>query len=356
MRSGRPSLLDSARFLWAVSPAMWESGVRGRLGTIRQAITRSKPKQHFPAGAMLLVDHNSSKVKHAERVFGSAVTLVNPLALAHRLHLRALLIGACALPGRARGVATSLIHACNFRHHVQPGQTIVLWNPYTLLQFAVDERVGTESAYHLDASYPALRRVHSAYGCSVALDLIGYEDSKHVMALQPWSFDRSEPVLVVYLSKLDEMIRHASELALLDAVRAWRNHTVTPIEIFIHYTDRRTAVNDPRYGWFFDEFGDLVSDRDSLESSSRLQISLSALSTIGLDLLSMDIAHFVVVPEGAGSEPHDGWRLRLDPSRTDVLRVGAGVDEWLRQIRSSQTELFDLVFKADVAERPDAAR
>ena len=349
MRSGRPSLLDSARFLWTISAAMWETGVRSRRRTIWEAITRTKSPQGIPAGAMLLVDHNPSKVQHAERVFGSAVTLVNPLALAHRLHLRALLIGACALPGRARGIATSLIHACNFRHHVQPGQTIVLWNPYTLLQFAVDERVGAESAYHLDASYPALRRVQSAYGCSVALDLIGYKESKHVMALQPWSFDRSEPVLVVYLSKLDEMIRHASELTLLDAVRAWRNHTVAPIEIFIHYTDRGTAVNDPRYGWFFDEFGDLVSDRDSLESSSRSQISLSALSTIGLDLLSMDIAHFVVVPDGAGREPHDGWRLRLDPSRTDVLRVGAGVDEWLRQIRSSQTELFDRVFEADAA-------
>ena len=347
MRSGRPSLLDSARFLWTISPAMWETGVRSRRRTIWEAITRTKSPQGIPAGAMLLVDHNPSKVQHAERVFGSAVTLVNPLALAHRLLWRALLIGACALPGRARGVATSLIHACNFRHHVQPGQTIVLWNPYTLLQFAVDERVGTESAYHLDASYPALRRVQSAYGCSVALDLIGYEESKHVMALQPWSFDRCEPVLVVYLSKLDEMIRHASELALLDAVRAWRSQTLAPIEIFIHYTDRVTARNDPQHRWFFDEFGELVSDRDSLESSSTSQISLSALSTIGLDLLSMDIAHFVIAPEPSGNGLDEGWQTRLDPSRPDVLRVGDGVDEWLLKIRSSRPDLFQQVFKVD---------
>jgi len=345
--SNRPSLLDSARFLWAAAPAVWESGVRGRLGTIRQAMTRSKRNQGFVEDAVLLIDHNPSKVEHAERVFGSAVILANPLDLRHRLRARALLIAACVLPQRARGVATTLIHASNLRYHLQPGQTVVLWNPYTLLQFAVDERVGTESAYHLDASYPALRRVQKAHGCSVALDLIGYEQSKWVLALQPWSLDRTDPVLVVYLSKLEEVTRHVSELSLLDAVRAWKSQTLVPIEIFIHYTDRGTARNDPQHRWFFDEFGEFVSDRDSLESSSTSQISLSALSTIGLDLLSMDIAHFIVVPQGAGSEPYDGWRSQLDSSRTDVLRVGDGVDQWLLKIRSVRPDLFQQVFKVD---------
>ena len=347
MRSGRPSLLDSARFLWTISPAIWETGVRSRRRTIWEAITHTKSPQAIPAGAMLLVDHNPSKVHHAERVFGSAVTLVNPLALAHRLYFRALLIAACALPGRARGVATTLIHASNLRHHLQSGQKVVLWNPYTLLQFAVDERVGTDSAYHLNASYPALRRVSKAHGCSVALDLIGYEQSKWILALQPWSLDRTDPVLVVYLSQLKEVTRHVSELSLLDAVRAWKSETLVPIEIFIHYTDRGTARNDPQHRWFFDEFGEFVSDQDSLESSSTSQISLSALSTIGLDLLSMDIAHFVVAPEPSGNGPDEGWQRRLDPLRPDVLRVGDGVDEWLLKIRSSRPDLFQQVFKVD---------
>lgn len=347
MRSGRPSLLDSARFLWTISPAMWETGVRSRRRTIWEAITRTKSPQGIPAGAMLLVDHNPSKVQHAERVFGSAVTLVNPLDLRHRLRARALLIAACVLPQRARGVATTLIHASNLRYHLQPGQTVVLWNPYTLLQFAVDERVGTDSAYHLNASYPALRRVQKAHGCSVALDLIGYEQSKWVLALQPWSLDRTDPVLVVYLSQLEEVTRHVSELSLLDAVRAWKSETLVPIEIFIHYTDRGTARNDPQHRWFFDEFGEFVSDQDSLESSSTSQISLSALSTIGLDLLSMDIAHFVVAPEPSGNGPDEGWQRRLDPLRPDVLRVGDGVDEWLLKIRSSRPDLFQQVFKVD---------
>lgn len=348
MRSDRPSVCDSARFLWAISPDTWESGVRSRRGTIRAAVARSRPDPVFSEGAVLLIDHNSGKAEHAERVFGSAVSLINPLDVRHRLHWRALLIASCALPGRVRVVATSLIHASNLRHYLRPRQNIVLWNPYTLLHFAVDERVGSDATYHLNASYPALRRVRRAYGCSTALDILGYEESRRVETLQPWNFRRNDPVLVIYLSQLDEVSRHHSELSLLAAARAWREQTAAPIEIFIHYTNRGTAVNDPRHRWFFDEFGDLVSDRDSLKYSSTSQISLSALSTIGLDLMSMEIAHFVVLPRGPGSEPSDDWRLRLDPSRVDVLRVDAGVDDWLLKIRSSRPNLFNQVFKSGV--------
>ena len=355
MNSGKFSLLDSARFLWSISPVVWESGVRGRLGTIRISMTRGNRASSGLGASALLIDHNPSKVAHAERVFGRPMTLVDPLTASHRLHWRVLLVLACLLPDRAREVATALIHAGNLRHLVRSDQQVFLWNPYTLLQFAVDEVLGTDAAYHLNASYPALRRVQNAHGCHVALDLLGYERPKRVEALQPWSLNRSEPVLVVYLSNLDEVRRFAPELSLLRAVRDWRHHTNLPIEIYIHYTDRRSAPGEPRHAAFFEEFGDLVTVQNSLELLSSDQISLSARSTIGLDLLSMDIAHFVVVPEHPSSERDAAWQLRLDPARADVLRAGDETDQWLRRIRASQPELFRRVFKVKVSHRLDTA-
>lgn len=345
MRSSRPSLLNSARFLWSISPEVWESGVRGRLGTARIAIARGNRASTWLADSALLIDHNPSKVAHAERVFGRPMTLVNPLTASHRLPWRVLLMLACLLPARPRQVATALIHAGNLRHLVRSDQRVFLWNPYTLLQFAVDEVLGTDAAYHLDASYPALRRVQRAHGCQVALDLIGYDHSTQVEALQPWSRKRSEPVLVVYLSKLDELARHASERGLLEAVRAWRHHTNLPIEIYIHYTDRGAARDAPRHSAFFAEFGDLVSESNSLDQLSSNQVSLSALSTIGLDLLSMDIAHFVMVPGSLQDEDFGGWRERLDPKRADVLRSDELPDRWLDTIRHQYPVLSEQVFK-----------
>lgn len=356
MRSGGPSLLDSARFLWSICPDVFESGVRSRLGTIRGAMARHAKGSPPRACSALLVDHNPRKLAHAERVFGIPLVLIDPLNLRHQWRWRFLLVLASGLPNRIRIVATSMIHAANLRHCVPAGQSVFLWNPYTLLQFAVDEMLGSEATYHLSASYPALRHVRVARGCSVALDLLGYDRSQRAETLQPWSFGRRDPVLVVYLSTLKDVVDHSCELGLLRAVRAWRDWTVAPIEIFIHYTDRGTAAHDPRYEQFFREFGGLVTDRDSLNSSSLEQISLSALSTIGLDLLSIDIAHFVVAPEISGSGPIDGWQSRLELSRSDVLRVGDSVDQWLRQIRACQPDLFQRIFKAEFVEQLDAAQ
>jgi len=356
VRSGRPSLRDSARFLWAIYPEVFESGVRGRLGTIQTVIARPVSVPQPQKGLALLVDHNSSKLAHAERVFGIRFALVDPRAVRHLWRWRVLLVLACALPDRLRAVLTSMIHSANLRHHLAPGEQVYLWNPYALLQYAVDELVSSEAAYHLEASYPPLRKTGRAFGSSVALEVLGYPPERQVLALQPWTFTRDDAVLVVYLTKLDAVYRRPAELALLDAVRVWRAATINPIEIFLHYSDRRVAALDPRHADFFAEFGDLVTHCGSLEFSSLAQISLSAGSSIGLDLLSMDIAHFVVTDGIAAGGQRDGWRSYLDPSRPDVLRIGDGFEEWLRKIRSSQAELFDRVFEADVVEHLDTAR
>lgn len=353
--SNRPSFLDSARFLWSIYPEVFDSGVRGRLGTIRTVIARPVPVPQPQKGMALLVDHNSSKLAHAERVFGIRFALVDPLVVRHRWRWRVLLVLACALPDRLRAVLTSMIHSANLCHHLAPSEQVYLWNPYALLQYAVDEIVSSEAVYHLEASYPPLRQTGRAFGSSVALEVLGYPPERQVLALQPWKFTRDDAVLVVYLTQLGAVYGEPSELALLDAVRAWRAATINPIEIFLHYSDRRVAALDPRHAEFFAEFGDLVTHRGSLEFSSRGQISLSAGSSIGLDLLSMNIAHFVVTHGIAGGGQQDGWRSYLDPSRPDVLRIGDGFEEWLRKIRSSQTELFDRVFEANVVEHLDTA-
>jgi hypothetical protein len=350
VRSSRPSLRDSARFLWAISSEVFESGVRGRLGTIRTVMARSVPVPQPPKELALLVDHNSGKLAHAERVFGIPFALVDPLVVWHLWRWRVLLVFACALPDRLRAVVTSLIHAANLRHHLASGEQVYLWNPYSLLQYAVDELVSSEAVYHLEASYPPLRWTRHAFGCPAALELLGYPTERQVLAVQPWTFNRHDPILSVYLTKLDVVHRSPTELAILEAVRAWRGSTTRPIEIFLHYSDRGVAALDPKYADFFAEFGDLVSDRGSLDSSSRAQISLSALSSIGLDLLSMEIAHFVVTWEVKPGEPHDGWRSRLSPTRPDVLRLGESPDDWLWQMRLNHPELFDRVFREGVCQ------
>jgi len=328
------SLTSSPSFLWRISPEIWMSGVRGRLGTLHTAVlSRRLPDvPRIDAGWGVLVDSNPNKVPHAERVFGRPMVIVDPVTIRHTMRWRVALLLTCMLPTRSRAVVVAIVHAHNLSGRLTPEQRVYLWNPYTLMQFAVSEVLAVEATYHLNAGYPRLRAVGRAHGCQVALDLLGYAADERVNTLQPWSLTRDEPVLVVYLSKLDEMQRHRSELRLLDAVRAWRDMTAVPIEIYIHYTDRQTARQEPRHAKFFDEFGDLVRDENSLDRLSSSQISISALSTIGLDLLSMDIAHFVMTPNDSSSEAVGVWQSRLDASRHDVLSADDSPESWLATI------------------------
>lgn len=334
MRSSMRSLTGSPSFLWRISPEMWMSGVRGRLGTLRTAVlSRRLPDvPRIDAGCGVLVDSNPNKVPHAERVFGRPMVIVDPVTIRHNLRWRVALLLTCMLPTRSRAVVVAMVHAHNLSDRLTPEQRVYLWNPYTLMQFAVSEVLAVEATYHLDASYPRLRAVGRAHGCQVALDLLGYAADERVHTLQPWSLTRDEPVLVVYLSKLDEMQRHRSELRLLDAVRAWRDMTAEPIEIYLHYTDRQIARQDSFHAEFFDEFGDLISDENSLDRLSSGQVSISALSTIGLDLLSMDIAHFVMTPNDSSSEAVGVWQSRLAVGHHDVLITDDSPDSWLATI------------------------
>lgn len=350
MRFNLRSLIDSASFLWEIYPkiAPGEEGVRGRLGTMSLALLSWKsddvPRTGMRVG--VVVDSNHNKALHAERVFGRPMVIVDPLAIRHNLRWRVALLLTCMLPTRSRAVAVALVHARNLSGRLTTEQRVYLWNPYTLMQFAVSEVLAVEATYHLTASYPRLRSVEKAYGCEVALDLLGYAASERVNSLQPWSFTRDEPVLVIYLSKLEVLHRFESESRLLDAVRAWRQKTTAPIEIFLHYSDRQNARQERRNSAFFDEFGHLVTESDSLGCLSTHQISLSALSTVGLDLLSMNVAHFVMLPSVAVPEPLLDWRSRLDHHCAETLRYEDSPDRWMASIRDHHPDLFKTVFAA----------
>ena len=295
-----------------------------------------------------LVDQNPRKLVHARRVFGSDLSLLHPLEINHRTRWRILLLLTCALPERLRIVAVALIHAKNLQATIPQAREIYLWNPYNLLHYAVDEVLGTEGAYHLVATYPPLRFANYVYSNQVVRELSGESFGAHKVALQPWRIHRDDPILVLYLSKLNFGLQDESERALLNVARSWRDLTRFPIEIYLHYSDRTLNFEGDEREEILLEFGGLLKTEDSLSSASRNQISLSAASSIGLDLLTMDISHFVVAPVRSELPGRSDWQRRLDPEKWNVLTVDASFEVWLRGIRGKYPELFSRVFRQDV--------
>ena len=342
MRSSRPSLVDSARFLWRVQGELSGSGVRSRLGTLHIVFKQPASGMNRLDSGAVLADHNTSKVEHASRVFGCQLRLVDPLATRHLFRYRVLLVVSSILFGPVREISVALIHASNFRRLLKAGPDVYLWNPYTLLQFAISERVELKGVYYLTVAYPEIRRPGRAFASPRAHDLIGTPTELREIAYQPIAVTSKVLRCAFYPTQLHGLSVLETERQLISLARALREISRVPVRIFLHYIDRQMQWERLRES--LGDLADIVTQEDSLKSVSSRQISFSASSTIGLEFLSRGLCHFIIArPHDTGREVVGDWRWRLEPDCPSVLWSDEDTAVWLERVRTQCPELGGLI-------------
>ena len=342
MRSSRPSLLDSARFLWRVQEELSGSGVRSRLGTLHIALKQPANRINRWDSGAVLADHNASKMEHASRVFGCQLRLVDPLATRHLLRYRVLLVVSSILFGQIRELSVALIHASNFRRLLKAEPDVYLWNPYTLLHFAVSERVELKAVYYLTVAYPGIRRPGRAFASPRAHDLIGTPTELREVAYQPMAVTSNVLQCAFYPTQLHGLSVLETERQLISLARGLREISRAPVRIFLHYVDRQMPWEGLRES--LGDLADIVTREDSLKSVSSKQISFSASSTIGLEFLSRGLCHFIIArPHEAVREVVGDWRWRLEPDCPSVLWSDEDTAVWLDRVRTQCPELWRLI-------------
>ena len=342
MRSGRPSLLDSARFLLSIRGELSGSGVRSRLGTLQIALNPIAPSAELRHSGAVLADSNSSKLGHACRVFGCQLRLVDPLATRHLLRYRILLVASSFLFGPVRELFVALIHASNLRKSLKAKPDVYLWNPYTLLQFAISERLELRAVYYLTVAYPAIRRPGRAFASPRAHDLIGTPVQLREIAYQPMSVNSSVIQCVFYPTQLHGLSVLETERQLISLARGLTEISQVPVRIFLHYIDREMPREGLRES--LGDLADIVTREDSLKGVSSRQISFSASSTIGLEFLSRGLCHFIIAPRhDAVREVVGDWRWRLEPDCPSVLWSDEHTAVWLERVRTQCPELGRLI-------------
>lgn len=314
---------------------VYESGIPSRVGVLRRAFSSNvKGECSSPLVDAWLADHNPNKLEPSEKCFGVRLRLQDPLALGLKLRFRTMLIFSTFFFGGLRDSVTALIFALNFRARSQ-GRRVFLWNPYTLLQVAIGEVVTVEGVFHLEASYPPIRNVRTAYGNPLALDILGYPDAQRQVRYQEHRFSRSEPLLVIYMSQLAWLNEAPSEKSLLLLARCAARRLEQRVEIFLHYSDRDSVYRAPADFPELAGLDHLIRFDDSLRNLSTRQVSVSALSSIGLDLLASEVNHLVLVGDKNISEgAPNSWRNReVVRARDDVLKIGDGPDVWIDELK-----------------------
>lgn len=341
------SRLESVRRLWAIWPSVWGPGIprRPRLALLVFGSPRVEIAIDSSSG-LILLDSNENKVRHAEREFGEACTRVDVARSPLKLGTRIRLFFCLFMPGRLGTVIACLVLTRNLWQILPRGSRVALYNPYFLVHYAAAEFFEVEKVFHLAANYPRVQRARNVFACAATHEILGYPIEQQRLTLQPHKIAEDVPVVRVYLSQIVGLVTYREEAALIDFARWVGNQAEVQVEIFLHYLDRDIDEADPRVRSLFENFGTSVRRDDSLNSLSARQVSFSATSTIGYDLLSSDICHVVVFDQDRQenfvpvNDRMESWRAR----RADVISFDTPYVGWLEAAYQGDKKSFEAVF------------
>ena len=348
MNFGMQPSSGSLRHLWRLEPQVYQSGLPRRAGLLRLVLMRSGFWPVCEPQTLLLVDGNSNKEVHARREFKEECVRIDAVRAPLDLRARILLLITAILPSRGMAVFGTTVLAANHRRQLPDKPRICLYNPQHLLPYAVSEAFEVEKVFHLAPEYPRVRAAKFAYACSAAHEILGYDKEQRRNTNQPNTFVSSNPSVRVYLTQLHVLRSSKTESALIDFARWVRNRLQLRVEVFLHYLDRDVNQHDPFLIALFNEFGDMIRHEPSLHSLSTTQVSVSGTSSIGYDLLSLDVCHLMVYDPDTSAVPIDGsvWPRLTDwrHQRSDVIRFDEPFRAWLDALYATDAVSFQAVF------------
>lgn len=292
-----------------------------------------KPSVHLTSG-WVLFDGNLGKVESIRLLIGKRVEAVDPSRLPrsirHRLSALVLLF---YLPRRREigwAVLLAEVVADALRRPDGVHVKVFLWNPYFLWQYAISDWVGADVTYHLSCAYPRLRNVRNVLASRTTLDIMQYPPvvGKAVVGL-PLRLG-STGSLSLFLSKLSVTQLSPTEQFMIDVARELTKRFGKQINLYPHPNDVRDENTLEEIQNRFEHLGLRVCPVEPATGFVADSVSVSAVSSVGLEMTGRVHAHFVVV-NGAPHVPElsGDWRERAEKhlrARGWVLDASRGVD------------------------------
>jgi len=292
-----------------------------------------KPSVHLTSG-WVLFDGNLGKVESVRLLIGKRVEGIDPSRLPRLIrHRFSALLLLFHLPQRreigwavllAKVVAEALRRSDGI--HVK----VFLWNPYFLWQYAISDWVGADAAYHLSCAYPSLRNVRNVLASRTTLDIMQYPPGvgKAVVGL-PLRHD-STGSLNLFLSKSSIIQLCPTEQFMIELAQELTKSFGKQVNLYPHPNDVRDESTMEYMRNKFEPLGLRVCPVEPSTGYVADSVSLSAVSSVGLEMTGRVHAHFVVV-NGAPHVPElsGDWRERAEKhlrARGWVLDASRGVD------------------------------
>jgi len=320
------------------APLLHDWGVLRWRGTVRRSVRLRDQKAAatiLSGSVRILVDYNERKSTDAASVW-NPVNFLNPYWLRPSLCERLLLLISLGLPRNAAKSLRACALALTIRSRLPRTTDLVAWNPYSVFHHAIIDICEVSETYLLSPKYPLPNGRTKFLGHRVLKDIYSLNGNTFTATKWNTKITSDEARVALYFTKLCE--RDPREERLKEFGLFLIRHSV-PIAIYLHYVDRDQAT----ITGLGPELLPAVKRVPSVEDISSNQISVSGVSTIGLELLSADLAHFVCfgasedqssIPLSSAATPFRHWIMNqpcgLSRTSTD--------HEWVAQILRAEPE------------------
>ena len=334
---------DDFKALLNTAPELSDWGVIRWRGAVRRSF-RIRDDQALNLNAVrrewLLVDYNERKLVDASEVWGD-VAFLNPYWLRPTLTERILLWVSLFLRGNTSTTLRAMAIALTVKKRVSKDAKRIVWNPYSVFHHAIIRLCDVRETYILSPKFPLPESNTKFVGHRVLQEIYALENSQFESRGKGIEIASSDQRVAFYFTKLSESDPREERLKEFASFLLKKR---VPIVIYLHYVDR----DRPEVQGLNPELVPSVRRTKSIEDISSQQISVSGVSTIGLELLSHDLAHFVCfgeagdqssIPFSSDSTPFRCWikghprGLRRSLSNTDwveqILRVEPVRGRWL---------------------------
>jgi hypothetical protein len=325
-------IADDFKTLLNKAPELLDWGVIRWRGAVRRSL-RLRDDQALDRDALrrewLLIDYNERKLVDASEVWGD-VAFLNPYWLRPTRIERILLWISLFFWGNASMTLRALAIAITVKKRVSKDAKRVAWNPYSVFHHAIIRLCDVHETYILSPKYPLPESKTSFVGHRVLQEIYSLENSQFRSRQQGIEIASADQRVAFYFTKLCE--RDPREERLKDFALYLLRRSV-PIVIYLHYVDR----DGSEVQGLNPELVPSVRRAKSIEDISSQQISVSGASTIGLELLSHDLAHFVCFGE-AGDQSSIPFSFDSTPFRCWIkdhphgLRRSLPNNDWVEQI------------------------
>lgn len=319
-------------------------GTLSRRGSVKRALMiTSSP--YITSELRVLLDHNENKLVAARSIWGD-LAFVNVYNVRPRLLERAFLVLGLFLPDRKRRVLQGLGTAHSVKQILRPDAQLFVWNPTQIIHHCLIDHLGISDCMIFNPIVPVPHNCQRYWGRKIVQQI--YDIPIHKFNNVTFSYEKNDnkPRVSIYMSKLPEdPIHQISSEARIIEFGLFLSNLGIETRFFFHYRDRLSASKITEFGLPIDicDFG------ESLNRLSNYQISITANSTIGLDLDSIDAGHFFCLTTERPATMASNNKLTplanyLNKS-SRTLKKEETNEEWISKISQHEPALWNRIVK-----------